>query len=125
MKLDFHNATEPFAGLPDISEVEDLNAEQKQCLSEVRNILCKHGLQSVFGVMRLHSHFEVASDEVLIEECDEARRTLTIRPLKKDEVSADRVIETNWRLDTREALMGCSQYCVQSGSSHGTQHAGV
>ncbi len=124
MKLDFENATDPFAGLPDISEVGQLREDDRRCLEELRMVLHLHGKQSQFGVIRLHGHFSLKPNEVLIEECDEAARTLTVKPHDKNQVVADDVIETQWRLDTKEAVMGCSQYCIKQGSSHTTHHAG-
>jgi hypothetical protein len=120
----FTNAVEPFAGLPDVSDVHDLDDADRACLDDLRAALERHGRQSRFGITLLHSHFPVTADEVLIEECDPITRTLTIQPRVKSTVNADKILETQWRLDCGTTLQGCSQYCTQSGSSHTTGHSG-
>jgi hypothetical protein len=68
---------------PDIMDVEPLGAADHACLQEIKDVLLRHGRLNRFGVTLLHEHFAISHDEILVEECDPANRTLTIRPEKK------------------------------------------
>ena len=84
--------------LPDIDEIEPLGPSDEACLQELRNVLDRHGALERFGITLLHDHFSLSEDEMLIEECDEQTRTLTIQPVSTSEDAEDgEVIQTNWR----------------------------
>jgi len=97
--------------LPNINEVEPLQAEDMECLREIRDVLVKHNRLNRFGVSLLHGHFGMASDECLVEVCDPEKRTLMIRPIKRSNLAGRHVIETNWRLDSGEAIVDCFANC--------------
>lgn len=65
-----------YIGLKDIDDVEPLNASDAVCLSEVRDVLRKHGMLDRFGVTLLHSHFPIFEGETLVESSDHEGRTL-------------------------------------------------
>jgi hypothetical protein len=97
--------------LPHIDKTEPLNAEDHECIREIRDVLIKHGRLNRFGLSLLHEHFDVASDECMVEVCDPETRTLTIRPVKRSNLAGRNTIETNWRLDSGEALFSCVAHC--------------
>jgi hypothetical protein len=96
--------------LPDFSEVVPKSAADDACFEEVREVLRKHGALSRFGVCLLHEHFAVSGEEILIEHVDSEARTMTLRPVKKSEVSGN-VLETAWRLDIGEPTQRCIYHC--------------
>lgn len=98
--------------LPNINEVEPLQAEDMECLREIRDVLAKHGRLNRFGVNLLHGHFDVATDECLVEVCDPEKRTLMILPVNRSELAGQRMMETNWRLDSGESLLDCWASCI-------------
>lgn len=108
-------ATRPLqlAELPDISEVEPLNENDRACFRDVREVLARHGLLSRFGLTLLHQHFPVGPDEALLETFDADARTLNIRPVPKAELPPS--IETQWQLVDGEALLVCHGYCSPGG----------
>ncbi|WP_139361614.1 hypothetical protein [Spirosoma sp. 209] len=101
--------------LTDIHDVEPLNDSDYDCLTEIRDVLKKHGRQERFGVMLLHKHFDIASDEVLVEYTDIAGRMQTIKPEKKGSTLLN-TIETSWILGDGgpESLLSCVTYCAKN-----------
>jgi hypothetical protein len=99
--------------LRDINDVRRRSESNDACFAELRAVLEKHGCLDRFGVLLLHGHFPVNENEILVEECDQATRTLTIRPMSVDEVKARPVVQTQWRLDTDDSVQGCIQVCTE------------
>ncbi len=100
------------ATLPDVTDVARLSESDASCLAELREVLTRHGNLTRFGLTLLHQHFELADDEILVETCDEERRVLTSRPMKRSEIEGRSVLDTSWRLDTQDALAKCVETCV-------------
>jgi hypothetical protein len=103
-----------------IDAVETVGPQDEAVIDEVRKVLENHGALDRFGLTLLHSHFDVAPDEVLVETVDAEARTLTIRPRPKAELDekAD-PIETSWRLSPdggRECIVYC--YRPKGGDFH-------
>ncbi|WP_077920566.1 hypothetical protein [Spirosoma sp. 209] len=110
--------------LTDIHDVEPLNDSDYDCLTEIRDVLKKHGRQERFGVMLLHKHFDIASDEVLVEYTDIAGRMQTIKPEKKGSTLLN-TIETSWILGDgdRIAMTICNTRCWKDvHGNHNSQH---
>ena len=110
----------------DIEDVEPINDSDLDCLAEVSAVLKRHGKRERFGVALLHKHFEMASDELLLEHTDAQARVLTIKPVKQGE--AGESIETIWELgdsgDDRKVFMGCRQSCSKDvQGNHNSFHA--
>ncbi len=110
-------ATE-YAGLPSISDVTPLSELDKQCFGELREVLERHGALQRFGVTLLHNHFPIYEGEVLVEECDEDRRTLLLRPMPRAELTEETLLQTNWRLDTVDSVVKCQGYCIMAEGRH-------
>ena len=106
---------------PRINAVEhNLNDQDKECLREVAAVLKKHSREWRFGVSLLHSHFDVADDEVLLETNDPKDQSLWIRPVPKAQVADDQIVATAWCLASGEPQMGC--VCKKLGGDHVHHH---
>lgn len=103
-------------------ELEPLGDSDHKCLQEVRDVLKRHDKLERFGVTLLHDHFEMRPGEILVETCDEANRTLTLRPLAAEERETLNLAETSWRLLDGAALTGCYQTCVVQQGHHSWRH---
>jgi hypothetical protein len=69
--------------LDHISDVRPIDESDAACLEEVREVLSRHGALSRFGLALLHSHFELADDEMMMETTNVGRREHWVRPVKK------------------------------------------
>jgi hypothetical protein len=100
-----------YAGLPTLDDVAPLTAEDEDCLNELRGVLARHGRLDRFGVALLHRHFDLDEGEILVEECDTTRRTLTTSPRRSEDFPPERRIETVWRFDghgNRTCVKNCN-----------------
>jgi hypothetical protein len=99
--------------LPDIRETKALSDADRLCLDAVRDLLEKHGCLERFGVNLLHKHFDMSSDEILVEQADEAGRRLMTKPVKvelvRDQLAGAYETQWQWRRDSAGAL---AQVCV-------------
>jgi hypothetical protein len=68
--------------LPGADAVIEFSDKDTDFLRELRDVLKKHGVLERFGISLLHTHFDVAEDEVLLETTDIEERTQFIRPVK-------------------------------------------
>lgn len=113
--------------LPHIDDTEPLNDADMGCLREIRDVLVKHNRLNRFGVNLLHQHFDLESDECLVEFCDPEKRTLTVQPVKQADLIGKTAVGTNWRMDSGEAILECVQICRTIGDRlpHAIMHMGV
>ena len=75
-------AVQQWNHLPDIQDTRPLDEDDRACLSDIRDVLSKHGRLDRFGVSLLHKHFEVADDETLVVSVYEKDRKLVTQPVK-------------------------------------------
>ena len=108
-----------WAAILNISETNPLTSNEKDCLREVRDVLSRFGCLDTFGVSLIHKHFEIGDDEALLETIDVDSRTLTIRPVKKDDLGPS--VETQWHLRDGEAFVVCPVFC-SPGGGHKANH---
>ena len=106
------------SGLLDIDDVKPLSDDDKQCIAELKEVLERHGALQRFGVTLLHNHFPVYEGEVLVEECDEDARTLTLKPMSRESLNEGTLMQTNWRLDTRDSVQACVAFCLMEDGRH-------
>lgn len=71
-----------WSDLEHIADVKPIGDDDAQCLEEVRLVLQKHNSLDRFGIALLHSHFELAADEMMLETTDAERREHVVRPVK-------------------------------------------
>ena len=101
--------------LNDIGEVKPVDDDDADCLTEIRDVLKKHGMLDRFGVALLHSHFDVREDEIMLETNDEKSRTLITRPVKQsDDVNGN--VGTIWALTEGDVIAAsrCYQRCQKN-----------
>jgi hypothetical protein len=118
------------ATLKDINSVEPFSPENPRdikCFDEIRGVLVKYGYLDRFGVCLLHRHFDVFSDEKLVESCNHSARVLSITPVSDSELPTNgTLIETSWSLNQAGPLrpVSCNTYCWEdSNGSHNTSHS--
>jgi hypothetical protein len=110
-----------WSALKDITQVaHGLSDEDVTCLSEVRSVLERHNLLDRFGVMLLHKHFDISTEECLLETVDVERRELVVRPIPK--LSLPNAVQTQWRLADKSPLQWCEAWCNYSGGTHHHGH---
>ena len=109
--------------LKDIDDVKPLNDGDTDCLVEIRDVLKKHGKMERFGVALLHSHFDMASDEIMLESTDEDGRALISKPIKESE-AGDNKVGTIWMLREGDVttMSWCRKYCEKWIFGHYKQH---
>jgi hypothetical protein len=115
--------------LLDITEVQPYSIENPtdvQCFNEIRQVLEKYNYEDRFGICLLHKHFDVFSDERLVESCDFSNRILTIEPVNVESIaSTDNLIETSWNLSAKKPIpaVSCDTYCwSDSSGKHNRSH---
>jgi len=96
-----------------VSDIDDADTtftdEDAACLTEIRQVLVKHGRVTKFGVTLIHKHFELRAHEYLLETIDEENRTLTMNVV--DQSSLSGCVPTQWSLERETAASWCRQYC--------------
>lgn len=73
-----------YTALPDIDATDAglLTADDFACLADIGRCLVEQRANHRFGVTLLHSHFPIQEDEILLEETQLDRQTVTLRPTK-------------------------------------------
>ena len=99
---------------PEVSGVGDSDA---LCMADIRSILQRYNCLNRFGVNVLHSSFELADDEILLETTDEAKREHWVRPVKKSVLAAHNMEPQTTVL--RFDKQGWNQHCSCARSIHG------
>jgi hypothetical protein len=69
--------------LDHIADVRPIDDSDAACLEDIRAVLAKHNCLDRFGVTLLHSHFDIAEDEMMLETTDLDRREHFVRPVKR------------------------------------------
>lgn len=77
------------------------------CLAEIIEVLDRYERLGRFGVVVLDAPFPVSDEEVLVESCDSATRTVTLQPVMKAELNAADCVTTRWRLDSDSPRAAC------------------
>jgi hypothetical protein len=72
-----------WADVEHIADVRPIDEDDAACLEAVRHVLAEHGALDRFGIALLHSHFDVADDEMMLETTDAELREHRVRPVKR------------------------------------------
>lgn len=98
--------------LRDIDEIVPVSASDDACLSDVRDVLARHGMLDRFGVFLLHSHFPMKANEVLLERSNPESRQLMLEVVPTSAVG-NSSIQTQFRLlpAGSAALTWCNSVC--------------
>ncbi len=90
--------------LAHINNVPPMSEKDDALLLELRAVLEKHDAIDRFGITLLHKHFDLADDEVLVETCDEERKELTSRPIKKSEALREHTLQVGVRFSKNDPV---------------------
>jgi len=118
--------------LADIHDVKPLDERDNACLDAIREVLERFGCLDRFGVNLLHKHFEMADDEVLVEEVDGASRKLVTQPVKisllQSEMASAYQTQWHWQRGADGAVaLVCVMRCFPGNyesPGHARQHTG-
>ena len=103
-----------------IVDVKPIDDSDAQCLEEIRQVLLKHGHTRRFGVSLLHSHFDLASDEVLLEETNIETREQWVRPVSRSYLLENGIVAQTTVVSFDEK--GINQNCGCNPRSSGHFH---
>jgi hypothetical protein len=106
-----------WSSLKYIDDVRPIDHRDAACLEEIRLVLAKHANLDRFGIALLHSHFQLADDELLLETTDVEQREHWVRPVKKSDLEEAGLEPQTTILRFDES--GCSQVCGCYQSNHG------
>jgi hypothetical protein len=106
--------------LDHIADVRPIDDSDAACLEDIRAVLTKHNCLDRFGVTLLHSHFDVADDEMMLETTDLDRREHLVRPVKRSWLE-DRGITAQTTVVSFDAH-GYHQYCGCDPRASGHHH---
>ncbi|WP_406215644.1 hypothetical protein [Streptomyces decoyicus] len=88
--------------LPRFEDAEPLGPQDAEFTRDIRAVLEKHGNLDRFGLVLLHDHFSVDSDEVAVETNDPQARTLHVEVEKKGETKHARPSQWRFVADSEE-----------------------
>lgn len=72
-----------WSSLEYIDDVRPIDDSDAACLEEIRLVLAKYGNLNRLGIALLHSHFQLADDEMMLETTNVGQREHWVRPVKK------------------------------------------
>lgn len=100
-----------WSSLPELHDVNPLDASDHACMTELAAVLAKHGKLNRFALHLAHRHFDLDGGEVLIERSDHDARTQRIEVGRLDQI-AD-AVPTTWLLNTAPDMLAAEAiYCV-------------
>lgn len=101
-----------YRGLTPIDAVKPRTTADDELFRELAATLAKHNALDRFGICLLHTHFNIAEGETLLESTDAERREQWIRPIRLTEAEPLDLIETAWRLEGNgSTAMSCK--CIR------------
>ncbi|MFI0902461.1 hypothetical protein ACH4TE_02785 [Streptomyces sioyaensis] len=89
--------------LPRFEDAEPLGPQDAEFARDIKAVLEKHDNLDRFGLVLLHDHFSVDSDEVLVETNDPQARTLHVEVEKKGETKHAQPSQWRFVADSEEA----------------------
>jgi hypothetical protein len=102
-----------FAHPADFGSTSSVTHEDEAVLAGVAARLWAHSKTERFGVRLIRNPLGLSEDEVLIETCDFAHRTLQCSVSKRDGLSTDNNVETTWQWKPSPSTSGpkVHRYC--------------
>jgi hypothetical protein len=109
-----------WSSLDHIDKVRKIDDSDAPCLEEIRAVLEKHNCLERFGISLLHSHFQVADDEMMLETTNVANREHWVRPVKRADIERDGLSTqaTILRFDENGWNQHCGCYPHNNGHGH-------
>ncbi len=102
--------TVQWSSLIHIDDVESVGDKDHRVLSDLSDVLVKHGYTDRFGICLLHRHFDISSDEIVMENTDVDAR-VSVLSVEKDD-GGSYAIETMWRVTNEpKAVTKCVLRC--------------
>lgn len=108
--------------LRELRDVAPLDGADLDCMNELREVLARHGCLDRFALHLVHSHFDVAAHEVLVEYSDPVRREQWLRVEARDSPAARDAIPTTWLLGAHRPAVVCV-CAVRADQGHLGRHA--
>lgn len=97
--------------LPELPDVLPLDESDVACMTELRDVLARHGKLSRFAVHLAHRHFELRPGEVLIERPDGDGRTQHVTV--GQHADFPEAVPTTWLFEEAgPVLSAAAVYCV-------------
>jgi hypothetical protein len=111
-----------FAGPGDFGSISAVTRDDGAVLSGIAERLRAHDKTERFGVRLIRNPLGLTENELLVETCDIANRTLHCTVEKRDGISAQDSIETTWRWKPSLSKTGPTvmQYCMAMCGYDGT-----
>ncbi len=119
-----------FADPTDFGSTSPLSPDDEPVLAGIAQRLQAHGKTERFGARLIRNPLGLLENEVLVETCDLAHRTLHCSVGEHDSVHAGTTIETTWQWKPSPSKTGprairrCSYSCFNDGSGHTSTHMG-
>ena len=103
-----------FADAADFGSTSPVGHDDEGVLTGIAERLRAHGKSERFGVRLIRNPLGLSEDEVLVETCDIARRTLHCRVGERAGVSGGNNVETTWRWKPGPSTVGpdVALYCM-------------
>jgi hypothetical protein len=93
-----------------LTMLSPLNDKDHAVLTELKEVLLKHGYTNRFGVCLLNRHFNIKQDGIIMENTDVGSR-VSVLSVEKDQ-GDDNTIETMWRFSSDpHAITKCVLRC--------------
>jgi hypothetical protein len=120
-----------FADPTDFGSTPSVRPDDEAILTGIAERLRAHGKTERFGVRLIRNPLGLNDDEVLVETCDIAHRTLHCSVGERDSASAATTIETTWQWEPSLSKTGpkvkqrCMSSCTQdsAGNHYGGAHS--
>jgi hypothetical protein len=109
--------------LPHITDVQPISDQDFALLTDIREVLEKHGALHRFGLQLLHKHYDLCEGEILQETTDEDGRISEIKPILKekfdDKLNKSDVTYTTVLFNQQDSVSGVvTLACAVSCASH-------
>ncbi|OXC75668.1 hypothetical protein [Caballeronia sordidicola] len=109
-----------WSALDHIADVKPIGDADAACLEEIRQVLLKHGQTARFGVSLLHSHFDLAPEEMMLEETNVETREQWVRPVSRQYLTDNGIVAQTTVVSFDER--GMNQLCGCNPRSSGHFH---
>ena len=117
-----------FSGHPGFGSISSVSPADESVLAGFTELLQAHGKTERFGVRLIRDPLGLGDNEVLLETCDIAHRTLRCTVVERDGHSAAEAIETSWQWtpslsNTRaRPIQKCASLCWPIDDTHFDGH---
>lgn len=84
--------------MPNMGEeaLEGYSVDDKPMFTEIRDTLLRHDAIHLFGLYLVHKHFDISSDEEMVEHVEFDAQRVTVSPVKRGLLDMDAMVPTNW-----------------------------